>query len=83
VQRMLLAALEESENAGRACMTTSELASAVYRTCRPFPAWLMPQSEMSAVRRALAALARDGFVVRLGRLHDVQCHWRRGRSVSG
>ena len=47
VQRVLLAVLEEKEKAGlrqaSEGMTTSELASAVYRTCLPTSAWLMPQ----------------------------------------
>ena len=75
VQRMVLAALEANEDSES--MTTSELASAVYGTCPPAVAWLMPQSEMGAVRRALAKLARDGRVIRLGYLGDEQCHWRR------
>jgi hypothetical protein len=66
VQRVLLAVLEENEKAGlrqaSEGMTTTELASAVYRTCLPTSAWLMPQSEMGAVRRALATLVRDGRV---------------------
>lgn len=78
---MLLAVLEENEKAGlrqaSEGLTTSELASAVYGTCKPTSAWLMPQAEMGAVRRALAKLARDGLVVRLGYLRDEQCHWRR------
>jgi len=78
---MLLAALEENEKAGlrqaSEGMTTSELASAVYGTCRPTSAWLMPQAEMGAVRRALATLARDGRAVRLGYLRGEQCRWRR------
>ncbi len=81
VQRVLLAVLEENEKAGlrqaSEGMTTSELASAVYRTCLPTSAWLMPQSEMGAVRRALATLVRDGRVVRLGYLRGDQCRWRR------
>ena len=80
-QRMMLAVLEENESAGlrqaSEGMTTSELASAVYRTCKPTVAWLMPQAEMGAVRRALKTLVRDGRVVRLGYLRDDQCHWRR------
>jgi hypothetical protein len=76
-QRMVLALLEENESAGlhqaSEGMTVSELAEKVYSASLP----CRPQSELSAVRRALATLARDGHVVRLGRLRDHQCRWRR------
>jgi hypothetical protein len=81
VQRALLVVLQDHDrNAGpqqaAEGMTTDELINRVYHR-RPWPASLLPQAEASAVRRALAALARDGLVFRLGRMRRYeQCRWR-------
>jgi hypothetical protein len=80
VQRALLVALNQ-----HGVLTTPELAVAVYDPDRPgvgagwHRAWMVEEAQMSAVRRALADLARKGFVhqcaVPSGQ-HSAR--WRRG-----
>ena len=79
IERKLLAALQDNEQAGLReairGLTTSHLAGKVYFD-RPMPARLLSPAELGAVRRALSRLTREGFVIRLG--YDNKRHWRRG-----
>lgn len=82
VQRAVLAALEKNEWAGlrqaSEGLTVVDLVNRIYHR-KPWPAWLMPPAERSAVRRALRMLARDGHVLRLGQLRrGDHCRWHRG-----
>lgn len=76
IQARLLAILHaQSPRARIRGLDTVELAKRVYHRFAKFHEWPEPKHEV-AVRRALASLAREGLVIRLGIRPSGRCHWR-------
>jgi hypothetical protein len=82
LQRTLLALLSAHEQTTVSAahladgLDTIELAHLAYGKLQPEFFKFTTNSQEIAVRRALASLARDGVIVRLGELHGRRCHWR-------
>lgn len=82
LQRALLAALAEHSRVSKhpmPCLSTAELAASVFYG-NSYCTGLASRTQLSATRRALSRLARDGAVINLGRLHHDErtTYWREG-----
>ena len=57
-------------------LDTLELTARIYRVPRSPHFTLVTKAQRAAMRRALAALTREGHVVRFGALQCHACRWR-------
>ena len=81
LQRSLLTILPRHDRYAKpqACaegLDTLELTHKAYGITDPKLFKLVTGSQETSVRRALASLAREGAVIKLGALRGPWCHWR-------
>ena len=81
IQREVLATLREHQRSGddpAGGVDTLELTSRIFLG-HPRCGYLTTAAQQVSVRRALAALARDELVIKLGTMgRGHRCHWRAG-----